>query len=59
VHGTLCAVKIGGSYMVEAFVVTTKAPHYVFAAPLGTQPHPVGPAMTNPAPASGADPPPA
>lgn len=39
-------VKIGGSYMVEAFVVTTKAPHYVFAAPLGVQPHPVGPAMT-------------
>lgn len=39
-------VKIGGSYMVEAFVVTAKAPHYVFAAPRGVQPHPVGPAMT-------------
>ena len=39
-------VKVGGSYMVEAFVVTTKAPRYVFAAPLGVQPHPVGPAMT-------------
>ena len=39
-------VKVGGSYMVKAFVVTAKAPHYVFAVPLGVQPHPVGPAMT-------------
>jgi hypothetical protein len=39
-------VKIGHSYLVKAYVVTTKAPRYVFAAPRGQQPHPVGPAMT-------------
>ncbi len=38
-------VKIGHSYMVKAFVATTRAPRYVFAAPRGVQPHPVGPAM--------------
>jgi hypothetical protein len=46
VAGGFYQVKIGRSYMVRAFVVSTKAPHYVFAAPLGVQPHPVGPAMT-------------
>ncbi len=39
-------VTIGHSYMVKAYVVGAKAPRYVFAAPLGIRPHPVGPAMT-------------
>jgi hypothetical protein len=45
VHGFF-QVKIGRSYLVKAFVVTTVAPRYVFPAPLGVPPHPVGPAMT-------------
>jgi Big-like domain-containing protein/glycine rich protein len=43
--GGFWQVKIGHSYLVKAFVATTKAPRYVFAAPRGIQPHPVGPAM--------------
>jgi Bacterial Ig-like domain (group 3) len=39
-------VTIGHSYLVKAYVVTARPPRYVFAAPLGVQPHPVGPAMT-------------
>jgi hypothetical protein len=45
VHG-FYQVKIGGSYLVKAYVVTSKAPTYVFAAPRGQQPHPLGPSMT-------------
>jgi hypothetical protein len=45
VHGFF-QVTIGHSYMLRAFVITARAPRYVFAAPLGVRPHPVGPAMT-------------
>ncbi|HET7014834.1 MAG TPA: hypothetical protein VFI65_13035 [Streptosporangiaceae bacterium] len=40
-------VTVGKTYMVEAFVLSAStAPKYVFAAPAGVRPHPVGPAMT-------------
>jgi hypothetical protein len=40
-------VTAGKFYTVEAFILSaTKAPEYVFAAPAGERPHPVGPAMT-------------
>jgi hypothetical protein len=39
-------VRIGRSYMVRAYVISAKAPHYVLAAPRGVEPHPTGPAMT-------------
>jgi large repetitive protein len=35
----------GHSYLVRAYVVTKVAPLYVYAAPLGSKPYPVGPAM--------------
>jgi len=40
-------VTVGKTYTVEAFILSaTTAPRYVFAAPAGQQPHPVGQAMT-------------
>jgi hypothetical protein len=40
-------VAVGKTYTVEAFIESaTTAPKYVFAAPAGVKPHPVGPAMT-------------
>ncbi len=43
--GGFYQVKIGTFCTLEAFVNAAKAPRLVFAAPLGVQPHPVGPAM--------------
>jgi hypothetical protein len=40
-------VKVGQTYTVEAYILSAQtAPEYVFAAPDGQEPHPVGPAMT-------------
>ncbi len=39
-------VTIGRSYVVKAFVHSTTAPRFVFAAPRGAPPQPVGPPMS-------------
>jgi hypothetical protein len=44
--GRFFQVKLGTCVTLEAFVKTATAPRYMFAAPLGAQPHPVGPPMT-------------
>jgi hypothetical protein len=43
-------VKAGHSYLVKAYVSTTKAPHYVYPVPQGSKPYRVGAALTKAGP---------